>query len=635
MSQHYFRIGECFELEECVFSILGKNKSGQVLLSDKNSDEQQLRRIEELRKAHACGELTFLPQARGVETPKPCTPDLISLSEDVRNTVLLRHKLLIELEKKLGDTPTKVGLGEALEGIAHLLQISNPPSVSTVLRYWTKWVGSGRDIHSLIPQNRFGRASKFEPETLDELSKFIERDYLVLESKSANEIYSDFCDHMDAINELRTDKLKYPSKAQFYRILDGLDKYEVMRMQKGKKAADDYYRVTGAGPQPKRILERVEADHTPFNCMVFNPETGKADGRPWVTILIDVYSRMPLGIYVGFEPPSELSVILALQNAILPKTDVQKSYPNVLGKWLAFGTPAVLVCDNGSEFHSMELRRVCSSLNIDLQFCAKRNPNQKGTVERFLGSLNRGVCDKLPGKTFGSIAERGDYQSEANAVVTLEEARELIHSWIIDVYCKRIHSVTQFTPDSLWSKGLETVEPVLPKSKDYLSLICSKQATRIPSHRGVLLNKLFYNSDALGLLRRKLEKGQKVTCRYDREDLGQIFVLNEATGEFITVPCIYPEYAQGLTLVQHNFIRSEIKEAGLKAFDKEALRKGRRSFNRQLEKLSNHRLLTQRRKAARLSKNAPSQPAEPAKSNILHELDRAISVQTIEYSEVN
>ena len=67
-----------------------------------------------------------------------------------------------------------------------------------------------------------------------------------------------------------------------------------------------------------RILQRVEMDHSPLKVVV-GTEAGPI-GQPWLTLLIDYYSRMVVGFCLGFEPPSYAVIMEALRHAILPKT---------------------------------------------------------------------------------------------------------------------------------------------------------------------------------------------------------------------------------------------------------------------------------------------------------------------------
>ncbi len=64
-----------------------------------------------------------------------------------------------------------------------------------------------------------------------------------------------------------------------------------------------------------RILQRVEIDHSPLKVVV-GMEAGPI-GQPWLTLLIDYYSRMVTGFCLGFEPPSYGVIMEALRHAIL------------------------------------------------------------------------------------------------------------------------------------------------------------------------------------------------------------------------------------------------------------------------------------------------------------------------------
>ncbi|AZS51495.1 hypothetical protein DM558_12265 [Entomomonas moraniae] len=104
---------------------------------------------------------------------------------------------------------------------------------------------------------------------------------------------------------------------------------EVRAARYGRKNADYYFRSVGKGITAKHILERVEVDHTPLDIMVVNEETGIVEGRPYLTCLLDVKSRMPLDMEIGFEPPSVLSVMKALKQAIWFKDWINEAYPTI------------------------------------------------------------------------------------------------------------------------------------------------------------------------------------------------------------------------------------------------------------------------------------------------------------------
>ncbi|RBH40617.1 integrase, partial [Pseudomonas sp. MWU13-2860] len=57
------------------------------------------------------------------------------------------------------------------------------------------------------------------------------------------------------------------------------------------------------------LLERVEIDHTPFNIFVIDEESMLVLGRPYITVIIDCHTRMILGFYLSFSPPSIEAVL--------------------------------------------------------------------------------------------------------------------------------------------------------------------------------------------------------------------------------------------------------------------------------------------------------------------------------------
>lgn len=141
--------------------------------------------------------------------------------------------------------------------------------------------------------------------------------------------------------------------------------------------------------KPKYPLQRVECDHTLLDVIVLDDKTLLPIGRPTITSLLDIYTGYPLGIYIGFEPPSYTAVMQALVHAISPKTYVKEKYPSVVNEWRAYGLPELLVVDNGKEFLSKHLEDACLQLGIELYHCPSRKPWYKGQLnDIFVQSIN-------------------------------------------------------------------------------------------------------------------------------------------------------------------------------------------------------------------------------------------------------
>ncbi|MGA9661622.1 MAG: integrase, partial [Pseudomonas alloputida] len=121
-------------------------------------------------------------------------------------------------------------------------------------------------------------------------------------------------------------------------------------MKHGAESADQKY-----GAKPGKILlshplERVQIDHTVVDCILVDEETRSPLFRPWVTLLIDVYTRVIIGYYVAFHAPSSVSVACAITHAVLPKRQYLDSIGREDVSHPFYGIPEILYMDNAKEF---------------------------------------------------------------------------------------------------------------------------------------------------------------------------------------------------------------------------------------------------------------------------------------------
>lgn len=522
------------------------------------------------------------------------------LSEPEQKQALKRYEYVKAVDKKFS-TPRAAGIEPIILEVALAINDDMPPSNITLYRWWKRWYNTNKDLRSLANMP-LGRTDyrKYKKEVLASFDTIIEEVYLTREQQSKQATYDALCYQIQLHNEQNINQIHRPSRATFYRMLKELDAYTVMVERHGKRTAEKVFRVSGAGVITKNILERVEIDHTPMNVVVIDEKTGVALGRPNLSVALDKYSRMPLGIEVGFEDPSELSVMRVLRNAIWPKKALLSEYPDIENEWPAYGIPSVLVCDNGLEFHSKQLRRVCAELNIELVFCPKKEPNYKGAVERFLGTFNRQTAHRLKGSTFSNINQRGDYNSEEEACVTLQELKELIYLWITDIYNQSFHKTLGISPYQKWQEGYLSIEPRLPESKESLDLLLSKECLRTIGHQGIQFENLFYNSQILRTLRVLHGSRYEATIRVNMEDLGYVWIYDQKSDSFMEIPCINQEYAQGLTLFQHRAICRLRRENNKKDHCPDTLLASKEKLRQRIKKIGEEKGLRKRKKVARI-----------------------------------
>src|SRR5262252_9777881 len=97
------------------------------------------------------------------------------------------------------------------------------------------------------------------------------------------------------------------------------EKEQLRRRGQGRQARDAYAPVHGAFPNAEWPLAMVQIDHTLGDIILVDDVQRLPIGRPWITLAIDVFSRMVAGFYVSLDAPSALSAGLCLAHAILPK----------------------------------------------------------------------------------------------------------------------------------------------------------------------------------------------------------------------------------------------------------------------------------------------------------------------------
>lgn len=99
-----------------------------------------------------------------------------------------------------------------------------------------------------------------------------------------------------------------PARQTIKARLNAMDQREVLRKQKGAKAAREAFAPVPGAYNVERPLNVVQIDHTLADIVLVDHVDRKPLQRPWLTVAIDVTTRLILGFYVSFDAPSVLSV---------------------------------------------------------------------------------------------------------------------------------------------------------------------------------------------------------------------------------------------------------------------------------------------------------------------------------------
>lgn len=394
-----------------------------------------------------------------------------------------------------------------------------------------------------------------------------------------------------------------------------MDPWEVDRERWGRRIADMRHAPKRPQQLATRILQRVEIDHSPLKVVV-GTDAGPI-GQPWLTILIDYYSRLVVGFCLSFEPPSYAVLMESLRHAILPKNYLAERYPRVHGSWPCCGQPEKLVCDRGPDLTSNDLEDAAFQLGIELDFNPPRTPHFKGTVESFFDGLSDQLSSSLPGRTFRNWADRGDYKPDDGPLLSYEALLEIIHLYLVDVYSLAKHPTAEVTRLEMWQESAALHSPMLPAAADDLLVLLAKRADRTLSARGIELGGMFYTSDDLMALRADMAAHNvhvdRLSVRHNPWDLGEVWVLNPVDNRYLKATAVDP-VMKGMTAYQWRVLKRAVRERFDGPEHLQNLSQGRNAIRDVVEEAMRKPSGKRRVRAARYVQSPPSTLTTPVES---------------------
>jgi putative transposase len=560
-----FSTGTMVEIDNRPYKLLRLVEANLWQMEDTQSGRIKEATQEELNRQFMNHQLIFLSDRDRNLDPvlkeKRQQRETAALAE-MEHEALIRMQICVSYVKAIEDLPcTERLMTQAIRQTWEKLgKPDQPPHWGTVQRWRKKYILHAHDGHALREQNfrKGNRTRRYCKEVLKFVEEAVEQVYLTRERKTVEETLNKAIVAVERDNRSRPagDQLPLPTRRVIQAAIDAIDAFERHAARHGHQAAIRKYRSVLHMNVSNRPLECAEIDHTQLDLIVVDEETGMPLGRPWVTICIESYSRCILGLYISFTPPSYLTVARCLQHVFMPKVDLKTQFPEIEHDWVSYGVMTKLIVDNGMEFHSESLEALCLALGIDLQYTPRKTPWWKGKVERFIGTMNRGVAHGNPGTTFHNILEKDDYDPVKTAVISYAQLKLILHTFIVDVYHHKPHrSLDGMSPDTVWRNAITEQEIPLPDDPTRLEAILGRVDQRVLTHKGIEYEGLFYNSPELAGLRRRLGDKLTVQLRIDDSDLSHLHVLAPDNSTIFKVPCLDQDYAAGLSRWQHKICR--------------------------------------------------------------------------------
>lgn len=533
--------------------------------------------------------------------------DLFSIDEEAWDEAVEKYRALRHL---VHDAARKA---QDVTNVASDLGVS----MMTVYR-WIKRIERSGTVTCLLRKRRTDAGKRRLPEAVEKIVQdVIAEEYLTSLKKSPTKILN------EVRRRCRNAELEAPSKTVIVSRIEAISPEEKVRKRQGRNAALNFRAARGSAPGIDHVHSVWQIDHTKVDEMLVDEKDRIAIGRPWITVAIDVWSRMVVGWYVSFDPPGALGTGICIVNAILPK-DSFLAKLGVEFSWPCQGKPAVIHADNAKEFRGEMLQVACSEHGFDLSFRKVKKPNYGAHIERLLGTL-LGEIHGLAGSTFSSPEQKGEYDSAGEATMTLDEFERWLANLILGKYHNRKHSELNCSPIKKYNDGILGNDDmpgigVMPiaADPDKLRIDFMPLEHRTIQAYGLVLDNIEYHSPVLDRWIGATEpsskrNARKFIFRRDPRNISFLYFWDPDLRRYFTIP--YRDTSlPAISLWELRAIRHFLNERGKQDVNEKeiftALNEMRRIETESKSLTRSKRLEQERRRRHRLQVPTPPRPAE-------------------------
>src|SRR5258708_13768405 len=431
------------------------------------------------------------------------------------------------------------------------------------------------------------RIPRIREEVLKFVDEFIKKEYENHKQKNKREVYGEFEKFCKGKGITAIPSYKF-----FVAAVNNRPLHEQVETRAGSKATYPFepfywellYTLPRHGDYPFQI---THLDHTQLDIELIDLRTGQNLGRPWLTLLIDSYSRRILSVYRSLDRPSYRSCMQVLRECVFRHNRF----------------PEMVVVDGGKEFQRTYFDSLLARFKCSKATRPKAKSRFGSIMERVFGTTNEEFIHNLEGTTQATKNVRQltpSIDPKRHAIWTLGELYARLQEWAYEQYDTNEHQGIGQTPAEAFNQGIhlwgrrggdliifndDFVYHTLPTT--------SKGTAKLNPTLGVKIKNIYYCAkDNIFRKNRKLHKKQ-IPVRYDPFDVGHAYAF--VNGEWVECFSQYHVQLRGRTEREIQLASEELRARHL--------RHGRQ-FNITAAKLAafitsvegQEALLTQRRK---------------------------------------
>lgn len=411
---------------------------------------------------------------------------------------------------------------------------------STIYRWISRFKQTGL-VSSLVRSKRSDAGSvRLCDEVEHVIESNIKKHYLSLERIKPSKVH----DYIRA--ECAKLGLDAPHVNTTYQRIRELDERERQRRRLGPRVAkQNLSPLRGSYPDPEFPNAVVQIDHTPVDVILVDEEHRLPIGRPYLTMSIEVETRMIGGFCLTLDPPSATSAALCISHAI-SKKDYWLAKRDIAAEWPIYGRMQKIHLDNAPEFRGKAISRGADEYGISLEWRPKGQPNYGPHVERAFRTF-MSESHSIPGTTFSNIQEKLHYNSEGKACLTLAELECWFACFVVYVYHNNPHKgICDVPPISRYSElvhgtkdrpGIGFAEALENEEKLRLDFLPFELKT--VQRKGVVWDYIHYYAP---ILKKRIAekgndgKGRKFIFVRDPRDISIIYFLDPDDRTYYPVP---------------------------------------------------------------------------------------------------
>ena len=267
-------------------------------------------------------------------------------------------------------------------------------------------------------------------------------------------------------------------------------------------------------------------------------------GRPTIFAVMDVFSRMIVGLYVGLENNSWIGAMMALANAASNKVDFYKEYGIEIDEQdfpVAF-LPESIIADRG-ELEGYNIEQLVNAFHIKIQNTPPYRADWKGIIEQNFRITNLRTKSLLPGVINSEVRQRGEKDYRLDAKLDIYQFTQIILKCAL--YHNNYHYLTNYSreemmieddvepvPIKLWNWGIAKRSGKLRYvPEDIVKLNLMPTGTATVTSQGIKFNGMLYGSKQ-SLKEKWFEKARnrdtwKVSVSYDPRKMDYIYIRDD------------------------------------------------------------------------------------------------------------